>query len=157
MEVMVGTFMFVVLTALCVFTILLSRENFFQKTYPFTVVFEDIMGLRDGDNVVVRGMTVTNAVANGSFETTAAGWTGDYTRVTGADTNVLHWAYIPDGTHAATLAAGSAITNTFTAQAGRYRLAFQYMAARSGTGGKRPCCSTGKRRRPSRPRPSTVG
>ena len=58
MEVMVGTFMFVVLTALCVFTILLSRENFFQKTYPFTVVFEDIMGLRDGDNVVVRGMTV---------------------------------------------------------------------------------------------------
>lgn len=58
MEVMVGTFMFVVLTALCVFTIVLSRENFLQKTYPFTVVFEDIMGLRDGDNVVVRGMTV---------------------------------------------------------------------------------------------------
>jgi len=58
MEVMVGTFMFAVLIALCVFTIVLSRENFLQKTYPFEVVFDDIMGLRDGDNVVVRGMTV---------------------------------------------------------------------------------------------------
>ena len=58
MEVMVGTFMFAVLLALCVFTIVLSRENFFQKTFPFEVVFDDIMGLRDGDNVVVRGMTV---------------------------------------------------------------------------------------------------
>jgi phospholipid/cholesterol/gamma-HCH transport system substrate-binding protein len=58
MEVMVGTFMFVVLAVLCVFTIILSRENFFQKTYPFEVVFEDIMGLRDGDNVVMRGMEV---------------------------------------------------------------------------------------------------
>lgn len=57
-EVMVGTFMFVVLLALCVFTIVLSRENFLQKTYPFEVVFEDVMGLRDGDNVVVRGMTI---------------------------------------------------------------------------------------------------
>ena len=93
---------------------------------------------------VVRGMTVTNAVANGSFETTAAGWTGDYTRVTGADTNVLHGAYIPDGTHAATLAAGSAITNAFMALAGRYRLAFQYMAARSGTGGKATVLLDGK-------------
>lgn len=58
MEVMVGTFMFAVIFVLCVFTIVLSRENFFQKTFPFEVVFEDIMGLRDGDNVVVRGMTI---------------------------------------------------------------------------------------------------
>ncbi|MDO9541885.1 MAG: MlaD family protein [Kiritimatiellia bacterium] len=58
MEVMVGTFMFAVLLGLGVFTIVLSRESFFQKTFPFEVVFEDIMGLRDGDNVVVRGMTV---------------------------------------------------------------------------------------------------
>jgi phospholipid/cholesterol/gamma-HCH transport system substrate-binding protein len=58
MEVMVGTFMFAVLFGLCVFTIVLSRENFLQKTYPFEVAFDDIMGLRDGDNVVVRGMTV---------------------------------------------------------------------------------------------------
>lgn len=58
MEVMVGTFMFAVLLALCVFTIVLSRENFLQKTYPFEVVFKEIMGLRDGDNVVVRGMEI---------------------------------------------------------------------------------------------------
>jgi len=34
MEVLVGTFMFVVLLSLCVFTIVLSRENVFKKTYP---------------------------------------------------------------------------------------------------------------------------
>ncbi|MDD5483156.1 MAG: MlaD family protein [Kiritimatiellae bacterium] len=58
MEVIVGTFMFAVLLGLCVFTIVLSRENFLQKTYLFEVVFDDVMGLRDGDNVVVRGMDV---------------------------------------------------------------------------------------------------
>ena len=58
MEVLVGTFMFVALLSLCVFTIVLSRENVFKKTYPFEVVFGDVMGLRDGDNVMIRGMTV---------------------------------------------------------------------------------------------------
>ncbi|MBU4200037.1 MAG: MCE family protein [Verrucomicrobia bacterium] len=58
MEVVVGSFMFAALLSLCFFTILLSRENFFKTTYPFEVVFEDVMGLRDGDNVVIRGMMV---------------------------------------------------------------------------------------------------
>ena len=58
LEVMVGTFMFVALLGLCVFTIVLSRENVFKKAYPFEVVFTDVMGLRDGDNVMMRGMTV---------------------------------------------------------------------------------------------------
>ncbi|MFH1969095.1 MAG: MlaD family protein, partial [Verrucomicrobiota bacterium] len=58
MEVLVGTFMFVALLGLCVFTIVLSRENVFKKTYPFEVVFTDVMGLRDGDNVMMRGMIV---------------------------------------------------------------------------------------------------
>ncbi|MCG2661499.1 MAG: MlaD family protein [Kiritimatiellae bacterium] len=58
MEVLVGTFMFVVLLSLCVFTIVLSRENVFKKTYPLEVVFADVMGLRDGDNVMMRGMIV---------------------------------------------------------------------------------------------------
>ncbi|MFH1476020.1 MAG: MlaD family protein [Verrucomicrobiota bacterium] len=58
MEVLVGTFMFVALLSLCVFTIVLSRENVFKKTYPFEVVFTDVMGLRDGDNVMMRGMVV---------------------------------------------------------------------------------------------------
>lgn len=58
MEVLVGTFMFVALLSLCVFTIVLSRENIFKKTYPLEVVFSDVMGLRDGDNVMMRGMVV---------------------------------------------------------------------------------------------------
>ncbi len=58
MEVLVGGFMFAALLSLCFFTIILSRENFFKTTYPFTVVFDNVMGLRDGDNVVIRGMTV---------------------------------------------------------------------------------------------------
>ncbi|NLE68193.1 MAG: MCE family protein [Lentisphaerae bacterium] len=58
MEVMVGTFMFAVLLGLCIFTIVLSREKFFSAAFPFEVVFEDVMGLRSGDNVVIRGMIV---------------------------------------------------------------------------------------------------
>lgn len=58
MEVLVGGFMFAALLSLCFFTIILSRENFFKTTYSFAVVFDDVMGLRDGDNVVIRGMTV---------------------------------------------------------------------------------------------------
>ncbi len=57
-EVLVGTFMFLVLLGLAVFTIVLSRENIFTAAYPFDVVFADVMGLREGDNVVMRGMTV---------------------------------------------------------------------------------------------------
>ncbi|MFN2352548.1 MAG: MlaD family protein [Kiritimatiellia bacterium] len=58
LEMLVGAFMFVVLLSLSFFTIILSRESFFAQTYPLEVVFEDVMGLRDGDNVVIRGMTV---------------------------------------------------------------------------------------------------
>ncbi len=58
LEMLVGAFMFVVLLSLAFFTIILSRENYLAKTYPMEVVFEDVMGLRDGDNVVIRGMTV---------------------------------------------------------------------------------------------------
>lgn len=58
MELMVGTFLFVVLLMLSFFTIVLSRENFFKKSYPLVVVFEDVMGLREGDNVTIRGMPV---------------------------------------------------------------------------------------------------
>ncbi len=58
LEMLVGAFMFVVLLSLAFFTIILSRENYLARTYPLEVVFEDVMGLRDGDNVVIRGMTV---------------------------------------------------------------------------------------------------
>lgn len=58
MELIVGTFMFMVLLALGYFTIVLGRASIFEKKYPMEVQFEDVMGLRKDDNVVLRGMTV---------------------------------------------------------------------------------------------------
>lgn len=50
--------MFIILIALGIFTIVLSRQNFLKKTYPLAVSFEQVSGLRDGDNVFLRGMKV---------------------------------------------------------------------------------------------------
>ena len=57
-EILVGLFMFTVLIALGVFTIVLSRENLLQKTYQYEFVFSEINGLREGDNVALRGMNI---------------------------------------------------------------------------------------------------
>ncbi|QHI67928.1 MlaD family protein [Tichowtungia aerotolerans] len=57
-EVLVGMFMFVILIALGVFTIVLSRQNFLQKKYPVRVIFSEVGGLREGDNVFLRGTKV---------------------------------------------------------------------------------------------------
>jgi len=57
-EVLVGLFMFTVLIALGIFTIVLSRQNFLQKKYPLTVLFEQVGGLREGDQVFLRGTKV---------------------------------------------------------------------------------------------------
>lgn len=57
-EILVGLFMFVVLIALGVFTIVLSQENLLRKTYLYEFVFPEIGGLREGDNVYLRGMDV---------------------------------------------------------------------------------------------------
>lgn len=58
MEVTVGAFMFMILLALGFFTIVLSRENLFSPSYHQEVVFEDVKGLREGDNVYVRGVDI---------------------------------------------------------------------------------------------------
>lgn len=58
LEVTVGAFMFMVLLALGVFTIILSRENVFTEKYHWRVRFPEVMGLREGDNVAVRGLNV---------------------------------------------------------------------------------------------------
>ena len=58
MEVTVGAFMFMILLALGFFTIVLSRQNIFTTTYRFDVVFENVKGLREGDNVFVRGVSI---------------------------------------------------------------------------------------------------
>jgi phospholipid/cholesterol/gamma-HCH transport system substrate-binding protein len=57
-EVTVGVFMFMVLIALGLFTIILSRENIFTKQFSWDVRFPEVMGLREGDNVAVRGLQV---------------------------------------------------------------------------------------------------
>jgi phospholipid/cholesterol/gamma-HCH transport system substrate-binding protein len=57
-EILVGLFMFVVLIALGIFTIVLSQENLLKKTYPYEFVFSEIGGLREGDNVFLRGMNI---------------------------------------------------------------------------------------------------
>jgi len=57
-EIIVGLFTFIVLIALGVFTIVLSRQNFLQKKYPIEVKFENIAGLREGDHVLLRGTQV---------------------------------------------------------------------------------------------------
>jgi phospholipid/cholesterol/gamma-HCH transport system substrate-binding protein len=58
MEMVVGTFTFVVLLALGYFTIIMGHENLFQKQYPFTVRFDTVLGLRKNDDVLMRGMKV---------------------------------------------------------------------------------------------------
>ncbi len=57
-EIIVGLFTFIVLIALGVFTIVLSRQNFLQKKYPIEVKFENVAGLREGDHVLLRGTQV---------------------------------------------------------------------------------------------------
>jgi len=58
LEIAVGAFVFLVLLALGLFTILLSTENMFTPKYRTEIVFDNVMGLRDGDSVAVRGFTV---------------------------------------------------------------------------------------------------
>jgi len=57
-EVVVGAFMMTVLLGLAYITIILSRESWFSKREHVEVVFPDVMGLRDGDLVVCRGMPI---------------------------------------------------------------------------------------------------
>lgn len=57
-ELIVGTFMFMMLLALGYFTIVLGRASLFEKKFPLEVEFSDVMGLRKDDNVVLRGMTI---------------------------------------------------------------------------------------------------
>jgi phospholipid/cholesterol/gamma-HCH transport system substrate-binding protein len=57
-EILVGLFMFVVLIALGVFTIVLSRAAIWEDSYRYEFVFTEVGGLREGDAVYLRGMNV---------------------------------------------------------------------------------------------------
>ncbi|MFU8780242.1 MAG: MlaD family protein [Kiritimatiellia bacterium] len=58
MEIIVGAFMVMIFLGLGYFTIILSKESLFQDKYEMKVMFEDVRGLRVGDNVFLRGMPV---------------------------------------------------------------------------------------------------
>ena len=58
MELVVGAFLFAIFVGLFWFTIILSRQNLFVKKWPVQVRFEKVMGLQEGDNIMVRGMPV---------------------------------------------------------------------------------------------------
>ncbi len=58
MEVVVGAFMFMILLALGFFTIILSYENILQPRYHVETRFDHVQGLRQGDNVFMRGVLV---------------------------------------------------------------------------------------------------
>lgn len=76
MEVMVGAFMFMILLALGFFTIILSYENIFQQYHEVTVKFDHVSGLRQGDNVFLRGVMIGRVrsltVENDGVEVTAS-------------------------------------------------------------------------------------
>lgn len=57
-EVTVGAFFFMVLLALGFFTMILSRQHLFRPAYRYQLTFEEILGLREGDNVYVRGVAI---------------------------------------------------------------------------------------------------
>jgi phospholipid/cholesterol/gamma-HCH transport system substrate-binding protein len=57
-EIVVGAFVFAVLLVLAMFSIAIGKSNLFRETYPLTVWFPDVGGLKDGENVLMRGLKV---------------------------------------------------------------------------------------------------
>lgn len=74
-ETLVGLFAFAVLGILFLLTVVLSREALFRTSTSIDVVFDDVMGLRVGDNVVSHGVNVGQvkniAFTNGAVRVTA--------------------------------------------------------------------------------------
>ncbi len=58
METSVGLFAVAVFAILFIFTVVLSRDALFRSSTTMRFAFQDVMGLRVGDNVVSRGVTV---------------------------------------------------------------------------------------------------
>ena len=58
MEFVAGVFFFIALIVLGIFTMVLSRETFFMPKITREVVFADVSGLSEGDDVQVHGVNV---------------------------------------------------------------------------------------------------
>lgn len=57
-EIIVGVFVVLVFLGLAYFTIILSQGVWFRPKYVWKIQFDEVMGLRENDKVVVRGMPV---------------------------------------------------------------------------------------------------
>lgn len=62
-EIVVGAFVLMVLLGIGYFTIILSRESWFKPKYEYEIRFSNVLGLREGDSVIVRGMPVGKITA----------------------------------------------------------------------------------------------
>ncbi len=58
MEVLVGLFATVVFAGVFMFTVIVDQEMVFSDKPYIVVKFQDVMGLRKGDHVVIRGMSI---------------------------------------------------------------------------------------------------
>ncbi|MFT5239233.1 MAG: phospholipid/cholesterol/gamma-HCH transport system substrate-binding protein [Candidatus Promineifilaceae bacterium] len=59
-ETVVGLFILLIFVGVGLFTIVLSKDYWFRDVFKVHAQFDDVVGLRDGDSVVVRGMKVGN-------------------------------------------------------------------------------------------------
>jgi len=59
-EIVVGAFMFTILVVLLTITVVISQNKFFEQTWKMTAVFPDVGGLKEGENVYLRGVKVGN-------------------------------------------------------------------------------------------------
>lgn len=57
-ETAVGLFSFAVLAALFLLTVILSQDSLFRKERPVEILFDNVRGLRVGDAISARGVTV---------------------------------------------------------------------------------------------------
>lgn len=58
METAVGAFLFLALLILVFFTIILSRENIFRTYHRYEVRFAEVLGIQEGDDVLLRGVPI---------------------------------------------------------------------------------------------------
>lgn len=57
-EILVGAFMFTILAVLLVVSVVISQNKFFEESYEVTANFSSVEGLREGEEVFLRGLKI---------------------------------------------------------------------------------------------------
>jgi phospholipid/cholesterol/gamma-HCH transport system substrate-binding protein len=57
-EILVGAFILTILAVLLVITVVISQNRFFEKSYSLTASFPTVGGLREGEEVFLRGVKI---------------------------------------------------------------------------------------------------